>query len=120
MAKPGPAPSVTPEDVLEVFGERDDPSEPLTAPEIAETLNVSRRTVSDRLDELHDRGDLSTKKIGARGRVWWVPADVDTDESAWRDGFGAFGDSKSGFGEHALDEREALNEDLEERQRDLL
>jgi len=120
MSEPGSTHGVPPEDVLAVFDGRDDASEPLTAPEIADTLNASRRTVFDRLKELRDRGDIASKKIGARARVWWVPTDVDADGSTWRDGFGAFDDSDSGFGEHALDEREALNEDLEERQRDLL
>jgi hypothetical protein len=120
MSEPGSTRGVPHEDVLAVFDDRDDASEPLTAPEIADTLNASRRTVFDRLETLRDRGDVASKKIGARARVWWVPTDVDADGSTWRDGFGAFGDSDSGFGEHALDEREALNADLEERQRDLL
>ena len=120
MAKPGPAPSVSPEEVLGVFDARDDPSEPLTAPEVADALNVSRRTIYDRLEALRERGEVTSKKVGGRSRVWWVPTDVDADGSTWRNGFGAFGDSDSGFGEYALDEREALNDDLEERQRDLL
>lgn len=120
MAKPGPAPSVTPEDVLGVFEARDDPSEPLTAPEIADALGVSRRTIYDKLDTLREQGEVTSKKVGGRSRVWWVPTDANANEPSWRDGFGAFGDSDSGFGEYALDEREALNADLEERQRDLL
>ena len=31
--------------------------------------------------------------------------DADVDGSTWRDGFGAFADSDSGFAEYALDER---------------
>lgn len=122
MSESGSTRGVPPEDVLAVFDERDDPSEPLTAPEIADTLNASRRTVFDRLEELRDSGDVASKKVGARGRVWWVPTYADADESTWRDGFGAFtgSGSTSRFGEYALDEREALNADLEERQRDLL
>lgn len=118
MAKPGPAPSVTPEEVLGVFDERKDSSEPLTAPEIADALGVSRRTVYDRLDALRERGELTSKKVGGRSRVWWVPT-ATADEADWREGFGAFCESDSEFGEYALEEREALNADFEERQRDL-
>ena len=34
----------------------------------------------------------------------------DTDEAAWRDGSGAFGDSNSRFGEYTPDEREEWDE----------
>ena len=120
MATPGRKPRVTPEDVLDVFAARDDPTEPLTAPEVADALNCSRKTAYNKLQALSERGEITSKKVGGRSRVWWVPTDADADESDWRDGFGAFADSDSDFGEYALDEREALNADLEERQRDLL
>jgi len=73
MGKPGPQPEVTAEDVLEVFESREDPGEPLTAPEIAEELNCSRKTASKRLNQLAERGDLVSKKAGGRSRVWWIP-----------------------------------------------
>ena len=119
MAKPGPAPSITPEEVLSVFDAREDSFEPLTAPEIADALSVSRRTIYDRLEALAERGEVTSKKVGGRSRVWWVPADG-ADASDWRDGFGAFGASDSRFGEYALAEREQLNAALAERQRDPL
>ena len=62
MAKPGPAPSITPEDVLDVFAARDDPTEPLTTPEIADTLGCSRSTALGKLRELDERGDVRSKK----------------------------------------------------------
>lgn len=62
---------------------------------------------------------MTSKKVGGRSRVWWVPADG-ADASDWRDGFDAFGASDSRFGEYALAEREQLNAALAERQRDLL
>jgi biotin operon repressor len=73
MGDTGSTHGVPPEDVLAVFEEREDGAEPLTAPEIADALGASRRTVFDRLDALHDRGAVASKKVGARGRVWWVP-----------------------------------------------
>jgi predicted ArsR family transcriptional regulator len=80
MASDGPAPRVTPEDVLEVFRARRDPREPLTAPEIADVVNCSRRTVLDRLHDLEEHGRVKSKKVGGRSRVWWLP-DADEDAS---------------------------------------
>ena len=73
MGAPGSTRTVPPEDVLAVFDDRDDAAEPLTAPEVAETLGASRRTVLNRLDDLRERGELASKKVGGRARVWWVP-----------------------------------------------
>ncbi|NGM71450.1 HTH domain-containing protein [Natronolimnobius sp. AArcel1] len=79
MGKPGPTPDVTLEDVLHVFDERDDPTEPLTAPEIAEILGCSRRTVLEKLHTLEDQSTLRGKTVGSRAVVWWRP-DAATDE----------------------------------------
>lgn len=76
MGKPGPAPDVTPADVLDVFDERDDTSEPLTAPEVADAVGCSRRTALDKLQALADRGDIKSKKVGGRAVVWWRPDDT--------------------------------------------
>lgn len=82
---------VTPEDVLEVFDERDDPAEPLTAPEIADALGCSRRTALNKLHSLADDGALDTKAVGGRSRVWWRAHDAETAaEPDFRSGFGAF------------------------------
>lgn len=81
MAEPGPSSAAPLEDVLEVFSSREDSAEPLTAPEVADALGADRRTVFNRLRELRDRGDLASKKTGARGRVWWIP-NVESDAPA--------------------------------------
>lgn len=75
MARRGSPRRIDPEDVLDVFDGRADASEPLTAPEIAEALDCSRRTALDRLHELEDRGAVASKKVGGRSRVWWLPND---------------------------------------------
>nr|WP_255148870.1 bacterio-opsin activator domain-containing protein [Halorarius halobius] len=61
---------VTPEAVLAAF---DDAAvgEPLTSREVAEAVGCSRRTAYNKLRRLASRGDLGTKKVGARARVWW-------------------------------------------------
>ena len=67
-------------DVLQAFDDRADPCEPLTAGEVGDRVDCSRRTAFDILERLADAGDIETKKIGARARVWWVPEDGEGGE----------------------------------------
>lgn len=124
MARPGPAPTVTPEDVLGVFAGRADPTEPLTAPEIADELGCSRRTALDKLRALDERGDVRSKKVGGRSRVWWVPlgAGRESYESAADrvGGAGLFADEDGeAFAEAVEASRTKFDKDYEERHRDL-
>lgn len=64
---------VTPEDVLSVF-EETAPGEPLTSVEVATAVGCTRRTAYNKLRTLESEGELRTKKVGARGRVWWRDA----------------------------------------------
>jgi len=64
------------EEALATFERQPRPGTPLTAPEVAEALGCARRTAHAKLEALAERGDLRTKKVGARGRVWWRPADA--------------------------------------------
>jgi PAS domain S-box-containing protein len=59
-------------ETLSVFADAA-PVEPLTTPEVAQELAVGRRTVYKRLRTLVERGQLSSKKVGSGGRVWWQP-----------------------------------------------
>ncbi len=61
--------------VLNVFDEQDDPHEPLTAGDVAEALGCARRTAYTKLQSLREQDVLRSKKTGAKGRVWWKPAD---------------------------------------------
>ncbi|MFB6091184.1 MAG: ArsR family transcriptional regulator [Halobellus sp.] len=61
------------EAVLAVFHERSDRARPLTANDVMDSLGCSRRTAHNKLNALVERGSLATRKVGARGRVWWVP-----------------------------------------------
>jgi predicted ArsR family transcriptional regulator len=76
MAEPGRATEYTTSDVTAVFKDRDDYAEPLTASEIAEQLGCSRRTALNKLHELQDETDVTSKKVGGRSRVWWIPVHV--------------------------------------------
>ena len=72
------------EAVLELFEERDDRGRPLTASDIIEAVGCSRRTAHNKLNALVDEGELRTRKVGSRSRVWWVPieepASTETDD----------------------------------------
>ncbi|MFB6106330.1 MAG: bacterio-opsin activator domain-containing protein [Halobacteriaceae archaeon] len=70
---------------LAVFDELDPPGTPLTTSEVADRLPCTRRTAYDRLERLADRGSVETKKVGAKGRVWWRPR---TGQSGSSDEFG--------------------------------
>jgi len=56
------------EDVLSVF----DPSEPMTSREVAEEIGSTRKTAYAKLTLLDDQGELQTKKIAGRIRLWWT------------------------------------------------
>ncbi|WP_232703566.1 PAS domain-containing sensor histidine kinase [Halobacterium wangiae] len=60
-------------ETLALFDQRDDPTEPLTTPEIADSLETARETVYKRLENLVSRGKLKSKDISADARVWWRP-----------------------------------------------
>lgn len=76
---PGPGRDVeyTTSDVTEVFQDRADYAEPLTASEVAERLGCSRRTALNKLHDLQDSTEVTSKKVGGRSRVWWIPVHVD-------------------------------------------
>ncbi len=64
------------DDVSAVFKSREDYAEPLTAREIADELDCSRRTALNKLHQLEEQTDLKSKKVGGRSRVWWIPVHV--------------------------------------------
>ncbi|PSP27327.1 hypothetical protein BRC65_06395 [Halobacteriales archaeon QH_2_65_14] len=76
MSEQGRDTEFTLEEVTAVFESRDDYAEPLTASEIADELGCSRRTALNKLHELEADTDLTSKKVGGRSRVWWIPVHV--------------------------------------------
>ena len=52
----------------------DEGGEPLTTTEVADLVDVGRRSTYERLKTLVERNRLNTKKAGANARVWWRPA----------------------------------------------
>lgn len=77
MADPGRETEFTESSVIEVFESRTDYAEPLTATEIADELGCSRRTALNKLHALAADTDITSKKVGGRSRVWWIPVPVD-------------------------------------------
>ena len=71
--------------VLDVFETRADLARPLTATDIMEAVDCSRRTAHNKLNELVEDGVLETRKVGSRSRVWWIPIRDDDSASAGRD-----------------------------------
>ena len=63
-------------EVTAVFEERNDYAEPLTASEVADKLGCSRRTALNKLHDLQEETDLTSKKVGGRSRVWWIPVEI--------------------------------------------
>lgn len=84
---------IEPDTVLEVFESRDDRAEPLTASDVVDQMDIARRTAHNKLNELTERGVLETKKVGARGRVWWTPITESGQSSTRERSEGNNGDS---------------------------
>jgi hypothetical protein len=78
------ADGIDPETVLEVFDARDDLARPVTAVDVVDELDIARRTAHNKLNRLVERGVLDTRKIGARGRVWWRPTPADAESGRER------------------------------------
>jgi PAS domain S-box-containing protein len=90
MSSAGPLP----ERLNETLSAFDRPSSgftPLTTSEVADATDCSRRAAYNRLDELVDRGALATKKVGARGRIWWRTSESESEpgDDTGGDGSGA-------------------------------
>jgi GTP-sensing pleiotropic transcriptional regulator CodY len=71
MAGPGRKPTVSDDDILEVFQESEDPA--LTTSEVADKIGLGRRGAFDRLRQLSEEGSLEMKKVGETGAIWWSP-----------------------------------------------
>ncbi|XVH33233.1 PAS domain S-box protein (plasmid) [Haloferacaceae archaeon DSL9] len=72
MGTSAPSPTA----VLEVVDALAPAGTPLTTPEVADEFDCTARTIYNKLELLVQDGVLRTKKVGARGRVWWRPPKV--------------------------------------------
>jgi hypothetical protein len=76
---------IDPDTVLDVFDARADQARPLTAGDVVDEMGIARRTAHNKLNALVERGVLETRKVGARGRVWWTPARQASDSETARE-----------------------------------
>ena len=67
---------VSDEEILQVFRDSEDPV--LVASEVAEQVEIGRRAVNYRLENLESKGILQAKRVGGRSTVWWLPGYTDT------------------------------------------
>jgi len=75
MTGPGRQPTVSDEEILNVFKETADPV--LTTREVAEEIGLGRRGTFDRLRKLAQEETIEMKKVGETGAVWWVPDELE-------------------------------------------
>ena len=71
------------ESLRETLAVFDGSGTPLTTPEVADRLDLGRRTAYARLERLAEQDALETKKVGASARVWWRPRDDDPPDDGW-------------------------------------
>ncbi|NKE38085.1 helix-turn-helix domain-containing protein [Natronococcus sp. JC468] len=77
---------VTLEDILGILRRT---SEPMTATELSTELGISNRAILNKLNTLHERGDVRRKKVGGRSVVWWLPdeptekQEINPDDPFW-------------------------------------
>jgi predicted transcriptional regulator len=63
----------TKEEIISHLRKSDDPF--MTAPEIAESMDMTRQAISHNLRELHEQGRVERKSAGSRAVGWWLVED---------------------------------------------
>jgi predicted ArsR family transcriptional regulator len=61
--------TITPERVLEVLQEAEDPV--LTAKEVGDRIDCTSEAARQQLHGLRERSEVDSKQVGARAVVWW-------------------------------------------------
>jgi len=59
-----------PDDVLSFIRTHEDPV--VTAREVAENFDATRRGAYQRLSQLSDEDEIAEKSVGANGKVWYI------------------------------------------------
>ena len=79
MGAPGSLPDDARRDIRRFVAKLEQPSEPVTADEVADALGWTPETARNCLAALADRNLLRTKRLDGSTRVWWCPSDDDSD-----------------------------------------
>ncbi|MDS0476922.1 PAS domain S-box protein [Natrinema sp. 1APR25-10V2] len=90
MGFPGSAPDVTREEVRGVFTQFEQPATPITAGDVADTLDCPRQSARQRLEHLADSGELQTRQLGEGTQVWWRPESKSLPDQPDREEFASF------------------------------
>lgn len=111
---------MTSEDGLAVFDKREDAAESLTAPEIADAVGIARRTALNRLDDLRERSDIASKKVGGRAHVWWVSDELSAPAAPLKQLVGMLNDDEADeLRERTREVREGFDDRIERTRRKL-
>lgn len=112
--------SVTHEGVLDVFDRVEGPV--ITSADVAEALDCSSDAARKKLTELYEAGQIDRRKTAGRLIYWRLDGGDDGEEAESladrMNGFGMFADNDE-FVEEVERVRKEMDEDFEERQRDL-
>lgn len=65
--------TVTDHEIVDAIREVDAPF--ITSRELAEQFGMTRQWAHNRLQQLHDAGEIERKKSGERAVIWWLPRD---------------------------------------------
>jgi len=65
--------TVSDADIVGAFRSNEAPF--LTAIELAEKFGMTRQWAHNRLQTLHEAGEINRKKAGPRNVIWWLPED---------------------------------------------
>ena len=79
MSEPGRKPRVTDEEILAIFEKTTE--RVLSTAEVGDALPIKRRATLKRLKSLAEDGQIESKPIGQRNRVWWMPEDATGERS---------------------------------------
>ena len=69
MGTPGREPTVSDDEIIDVFFETTDPV--LSTREVADAIGLGRRGTLDRLQQLAANGHLERKNLGNKHTIWW-------------------------------------------------
>jgi repressor of nif and glnA expression len=73
---------VTEQEILKIF---DRVGEPMTAPELADELPITKEAVTYRLKKMQEDDLLGRKKAGARAVVWWAKVAPELSDETEKD-----------------------------------
>ena len=71
MGTPGREPTVSDDEIINVFYETTDPA--LSTREVADAVDLGRRGTLKRLQQLAADGHLESKNLGNKHTIWWHP-----------------------------------------------